>query len=275
MLEHPNKDQTFIVADIEPVDVVTMLKKYKAEIVVNYLPVGSEKATKIYAEAAIDAGCAFVNCIPSFVASDPKWAARFKAANLPVLGDDIKSQLGATFMHRTLMQVALDRGLRIVSTSQYNQGGNTDFLNMTAEHRLKHKLESKQSSIMELLDKDRKLEQKSYFGPGEFDVSYQKKGHGWRDGQKDNKTAEINLEGKMWGDTPCSYKINLSVEDSPDSAGCVADVIRCTKLALDRKLSGCIEDACYYFFKHPIRQISDAEARSRLQSFIQLSNHNL
>src|SRR3989344_5586764 len=186
MLEHTNEEQTFVPAPLDPVDVVEKLKQYKVQIVVSYLPVGSEDATKVYAQAAIDAGCAFVNCIPSFIASNPEWSEKFRKAGLPVVGDDIKSQLGATYAHRLLIQAAIDRGIKIRYTSQYNQGGNTDFLNMTAEHRLKHKLASKQESVEGLLKlKEQKLEQESYFGPGEGEGMTGKKGHGWRNGQKD------------------------------------------------------------------------------------------
>ena len=270
MLEHTNEEQTFVPAPLDPVDVVEKLKQYKVQIVVSYLPVGSEDATKVYAQAAIDAGCAFVNCIPSFIASNPEWSEKFRKAGLPVVGDDIKSQLGATYAHRMLIQAAIDRGIKIKYTSQYNQGGNTDFLNMTAEHRLKHKLASKQESVEGLLKlKDgQKLEQESYFGPGEGEGMTGKKGHGWRNGQKDEKTAVITLDGEMWGGIPCKYKIDLTVEDSPDSAGVAADAIRCAKIAMDRKLSGAIEEASFYFFKHPPRQVPDAVAKELLDKFI-------
>ena len=270
MLEHTNEEQTFVPAPLDPVDVVEKLKQYKVQIVVSYLPVGSEDATKVYAQAAIDAGCAFVNCIPSFIASNPEWSEKFRKAGLPVVGDDIKSQLGATYAHRMLIQAAIDRGIKIKYTSQYNQGGNTDFLNMTAEHRLKHKLASKQESVEGLLKlKDgQKLEQESYFGPGEGEGMTGKKGHGWRNGQKDEKTAVITLDGEMWGGIPCKYKIDLTVEDSPDSAGVAADAIRCAKIALDRRLSGAIEEASFYFLKHPPRQVPDAVAKELLDKFI-------
>ncbi len=267
MLDHPNKDQTFMPANEKSVDVAATLRKYKVDIVINYLPVGSEEATKYYAQAAIDAGCGFVNCIPSFIASNPIWARKFKDAGLPVIGDDVKSQLGATYLHRMLIQAAVDRGLRIRTTTQYNQGGNTDFLNMTAEHRLKHKLASKQESVVSLLG-DQKLEHEAYFGPGEGQGMSGKKGHGWRDGQKDEKTATITMESNIWANIPTKYLIDLTVEDSPDSAGVAADAIRCAKLALDCSLAGAIEDASFFFFKHPPRQVPDSEARDRLHSFI-------
>ena len=267
MLDHPNKDQTFIPLDDRPADVTAILRKYKVDIVINYLPVGSEEATRFYAQAAIDAGCGFVNCIPSFIASNQQWAKRFKDAGLPVIGDDVKSQLGATYLHRMLVQAAVDRGLKIRTTTQYNQGGNTDFLNMTAEHRLKHKLASKQESVVSLLQ-GQKLEHEAYFGPGEGEGMSGKKGHGWRDGQKDEKTAVITLDGNIWGNIPTKYRIDLTVEDSPDSAGIAADAIRCAKLAMDRGLSGAIEEASLFFFKHPPRQIPDAEAKEKLEQFI-------
>ncbi len=269
MLEHKNKDQTFVIANLNPVNIVQKLKEHKVDVMVNYLPVGSEEATKIYALAAIEAGCAFVNCIPSFIASNSSWAQRFKEAGLPVLGDDIKAQLGATYSHRMLIQAAQERGLKINYTSQYNQGGNTDFLNMTAEHRLKHKLASKQESVIGLLEPGQKLQHESYFGPGEGEGMSGKKGHGWRDGQKDEKTAVITLDGEMWGEIPCKYRLELTVEDSPDSAGCAADAIRCAKLALDNGLSGVIEDASFFFFKHPPRQVKDSEAKQRVRQFIE------
>src|SRR3989344_4200267 len=268
MLEHLNKDQTFMPTDITPVDVAAKLKEHKVHVLVNYLPVGSENATKFYAQAAIDAGCAFVNCIPSFITSDQEWANKFKLAGLPTLGDDIKAQLGATYSHRMLIQAALERGLKIKSTSQFNQGGNTDFLNMTAENRLRHKLASKQESVVGLLPENHSMEQQAYFGPGESDEKYRKKGHGWRDGELDEKTAKITLNGEMWGGIPCYYEINLTVEDSPDSAGVSCDAIRCAKLALDRGMYGAIEDGSFFFFKHPPRQIPDSEAKERLKRFI-------
>jgi myo-inositol-1-phosphate synthase len=167
-----------------------------------------------------------------------------------------------------LIQAAMDRGIKIKNTSQYNQGGNTDFLNMTAEHRLKYKLASKQESVIGLFKDGQKLEQESYFGPGEGIGMSGKKGHGWRDGQKDEKIAVITLDGEMWGGIPCKYRINLTVEDSPDSAGIAADAIRCAKLALDAGVSGAVDDASFYFFKHPPRQIPDIEAKERLAKFI-------
>jgi myo-inositol-1-phosphate synthase len=264
MRQHVDKTQTFLVADIEPVDVVATLREYQVEIVVSFLPVGSAKATAFYANAAIEAGCAFVNCIPSFVASDPDWAHRFEETGLPVLGDDIKAQLGATYLHRTLIQAALDRGLKIMDTTQYNQGGNTDFLNMTAEARLEHKLESKRQSIASLLPEQATLPADAYFGPGDVGA----RGHGWLPEQQDRKTATIRLDALMWGATPATYEIRLDIEDSPDSAGCSADAIRCARIALDRGYKGAVAEASGYFFKHPPITWTDSEARRQLDNFI-------
>ena len=171
MRSHPDKTQTFLVADTEPVDVAAALREYGVEIVVNYLPVGSAKATAFYASTAIEAGCAFVNCIPSFIASEPHWAGRFARAGLPVLGDDIKAQLGATYLHRILIQGALDRGLQVRETKQYNQGGNTDFLNMTSAARLEHKLESKRQSIASLFPSETALPADAYLAPARWGLA--------------------------------------------------------------------------------------------------------
>ena len=241
------------------VDVVKVLKDSGAEIVVNYLPVGSQHATEFYAQAAIDAGCGFMNCIPVFIASNAKWAAKFKKAGLPIVGDDIKSQVGATIVHRTLTNLFLDRGMKILRTYQLNTGGNTDFLNMLERERLESKKISKTEAVRsqiearghEIIDDD------IHVGPSDYVP--------W---QKDNKLCFIRIESKHFGDVPMNLELRLSVEDSPNSAGVVIDSVRCLKLALDNKLSGPIIEPAAYFQKHPPKQIEDRTARELVEKFI-------
>jgi len=249
----------------EPVDVAEKLKKHKVDILINYLPVGSQKATEYYTEAALKAGCGFINCIPVFIASHKNWVAKFKKAKLPCLGDDIKSQLGATWMHRSVVQSYLDKGIKILSTSQENYGGNTDFLNMTDPNRIKGKLKSKESSIKHLIEDHVRGGYKVppiYAGPGTADNN-----HGFIKGQGDNKTAIIKVSGLGFGNLPVTVETKLSVEDSPNSAGIVVDAIRCCKVALDRGLSGPIAPSSL-FFKHPHDKIDDDEALRRMELFV-------
>jgi myo-inositol-1-phosphate synthase len=243
----------------KPVDVVKVLKDAKVDAVVNYLPVGSQEATEFYAQAAIDAGCGFVNCIPVFIASNPKWAKKFKDADLPVIGDDMKSQVGATIVHRTLVNLFLDRGMHIDRTYQLNTGGNTDFLNMLERERLEFKKISKTEAVQSQIEA-RGLtinEEDIHVGPSDYVP--------W---QKDNKNCFIRIESKHFGDVPMNLELRLSVEDSPNSAGVAIDSIRCLKLALDHGLSGEIIEPAAYFQKHPPKQIEDQKARELVEKFI-------
>lgn len=244
----------------KPVDVVKVLRESGAEAVINYLPVGSQQATEFYAQAAIDAGCGFVNCIPVFIASDEKWAAKFKKAGLPVIGDDIKAQVGATITHRTLVNLFLDRGMKIEHTYQLNTGGNTDFLNMLERERLKYKKISKTEAVQSQIEaRGEHIEDDDiHVGPSDYVP--------W---QKDNKIAFIRIESKHFGDVPMNLEVRLSVEDSPNSAGVAIDSIRCLKLALDNNLSGPIIEPAAYFQKHPPVQIEDRRARELVEKFIE------
>lgn len=248
----------------KPVDVVAELKKAGAEIVVNYLPVGSEEATKFYAQAAIDAGCGFVNCIPVFLASNPVWAKKFEDAGLPIVGDDIKAQVGATITHRTLTNLFLDRGMNIERTYQLNTGGNTDFLNMLERDRLKYKKISKTEAVTSMIEaRGLSIDPENiHVGPSDYVP--------W---QKDNKICFLRIESKHFGDVPMNIEVRLSVEDSPNSAGVAIDSIRCCKLALDNKLKGAIIEPAAYFQKHPPKQIEDREARELVEKFIDKYGH--
>lgn len=242
-----------------PVDVVQALKDSGAEIVVNYLPVGSQQATEFYAQAAIDAGCGFVNCIPVFIASDPHWAAKFQAAGLPIIGDDIKAQVGATITHRTLVNLFLDRGMRIDRTYQLNTGGNTDFLNMLERERLQYKKISKTDAVLSQIEARGQTlaESDIHIGPSDYVP--------W---QKDNKVCFIRIESRHFGDVPMNLELRLSVEDSPNSAGVAIDSIRCLKLALDHHLAGPIIEPAAFFQKHPPKQIEDHAARGLVEAYI-------
>ena len=249
-------DESFKVADQDPVDVVQILKDSGANILINYLPVGSEDAGKFYAQTALDAGIAFVNCIPVFVASDPEWAAKFRERGLPVVGDDIKAQIGATITHRTLARLFVERGVKVERTYQLNTGGNTDFLNMVERARLKNKKISKTDAVQSILPEP--LEpQNIHIGPSDY-VSW----------QNDNKICFIRIEGKKFGGAPVDIEVRLSVEDSPNSAGCAIDAIRCAKLALDRGISGPITSISSYVMKHPPEQYPDNTARQYTEDFI-------
>ncbi len=241
-------------------DVVKILEDSGAEAVINYLPVGSQKATEFYAQAAIDAGCGFVNCIPVFIASDPKWAQKFETAGLPVIGDDIKAQVGATITHRTLVNLFLDRGMKIERTYQLNTGGNTDFLNMLERDRLTHKKISKTKAVQSQIEaRGQDIHPDDiHVGPSDYVP--------W---QKDNKVCFLRIESKHFGDVPMHLELRLSVEDSPNSAGVAIDSIRCLKLALDNNLKGAIIEPAAYFQKHPPQQIEDRTARELVEKFIQ------
>ncbi|HEB88416.1 MAG TPA: inositol-3-phosphate synthase [Deltaproteobacteria bacterium] len=244
-------------AGLEPVDVVEALRASRAEILVCYLPVGSEEAARHYANACLEAGVAMVNCIPVFLASDRVWAERFRQAGLPIVGDDVKSQVGATIVHRNLVRLFSDRGVRLDRTYQLNTGGNTDFLNMLERSRLQSKKISKTESVQSQLD--RRLDPENiHVGPSDHVA--------W---QKDNKIAFIRLEGEGFGGVPIELELRLSVQDSPNSAGVVIDAIRCAKLALDRGEAGPLEAPSAYLMKSPPRQMRDEAARRALEAFIE------
>jgi myo-inositol-1-phosphate synthase len=236
--------------------VVQAFKDSGAEVIMNYLPVGSQKATEFYAECALEAGVAFVNNIPVFIASNPKWARRFEEKNIPIIGDDIKAQLGATITHRTLADLFRKRGVLLERTYQLNTGGNSDFLNMKNQDRLESKKESKTEAVQSVIS-DRLEDENIHVGPSDYVP--------W---QKDNKVCFIRMEGKLFGDVPMNLEMRLSVEDSPNSAGVAIDTIRCAKLALDRGIGGVIYAPSSYFCKHPPIQISDEEAYRMTEAFI-------
>ena len=237
-------------------DIVGLLKETKTDVVINFLPVGSEMATKWYVEQAIEAGCAFVNGIPVFIASSDYWAKRFNDAGLPVLGDDIKSQVGATILHRALATLFVDRGVRIDRTYQLNFGGNTDFLNMLERERLESKKISKTNAVTSMIPYD--------LDPGNVHVG--PSDHvPWL---TDRKWAYIRMEGTTFGDVPLNVELKLEVWDSPNSAGVMIDAIRCAKIALDRELSGPIVGPSSYFFKTPPKQFRDELSRTKLEDFI-------
>jgi myo-inositol-1-phosphate synthase len=249
-------EEAFRVADLEPVNVAQALAQAEAEVLVCYLPVGSEQAVRHYAEACLTAGVALVNCVPVFIASNPQWAGRFRDAGLPLVGDDIKSQIGATIVHRTLARLFGDRGVQLDRTYQLNTGGNTDFLNMLERKRLKSKKHSKTESVQSQLD-ERLTARNIHIGPSDYVP--------WQD---DNKVAFIRMEGRGFGDVPLELELRLSVQDSPNSAGVVIDAIRCAKLGLERGLSGPLEEPSAYYMKSPPKQMRDSVARERNDAFI-------
>ncbi len=260
-----DEDHTFVVADEkEPTkeEVVNHLKETGCEILLNYLPVGSEEATRFYAECALEAGVAFFNCMPVFIASDPLWAKRFEKAGIPIIGDDIKSQLGATITHRVLTDLFRKRGVKLERTYQLNTGGNTDFLNMLNRKRLKSKKISKTEAVQAVAAK-RLEDENIHVGPSDYVP--------W---QKDNKICFIRMDGKLFGDIPMNLELRLSVEDSPNSAGVTIDGIRCLKLALDRGIGGVLVGPSAYFCKHPIKQFTDDEAAKMVEDFIKGENIN-
>ncbi len=239
---------------IEPVDVTQVLKDTKADMLVNYLPVGSAKATEYYAQCALDAGCAFVNCIPEFIASRPEWAKKFEDAGLPVAGDDIKSQVGATILHRVVSRLFYDRGVVLDSTYQLNIGGNTDFENMTVENRLQTKRVSKTEAVQSLIP----YKVPTRIGPSDY-VPF----------LEDHKVCYIRINSHSFGNLPITLDAKLVVNDSPNSAGVVIDAIRATKIALDRGISGQLLGISSYSFKHPPVQVPDDEAHRWVEDFIE------
>lgn len=251
-----SEDRTFLVSKEKPVDIAKALKDSEAEILINYLPVGSEEAVRYYAKACLDAGVAMINCMPVFIASDPEWAKRFEDKGIPIAGDDIKAQIGATITHRTLTKLFSDRGVKLDRTYQLNTGGNTDFLNMIERSRLKSKKISKTEAVQSQLPIP--LESDNiHIGPSDYVP--------W---QNDNKVCFLRMEGRKFGDVPIELELRLSVEDSPNSAGCVIDAIRCCKLALERKIGGSLISISSYTMKRPPQQYPDNVARHMVEEFI-------
>jgi len=255
MANYP-EDRRFVVADAEPCDVVKVLKDSGAEILINYLPVGSEQAARFYAEACLQAGVGFINAMPVFIASDPAWAKRFEEKGLPIIGDDVKSQVGATIVHRTLTKLFENRGVVLDRTYQLNFGGNTDFLNMLNHGRLSSKKKSKTQSVQSEL-KVTLPDDMIHIGPSDYVP--------WLN---DNKICFIRMEGRGFGNVPLTLEVKLSVEDSPNSGGVMIDAIRCMKLALDRGISGILHSISAYTMKSPPVQYTDTEAKQMVEDFI-------
>ena len=242
-------------------DIVSILKEREIHLVVNFLPVGSEEATKWYVEQVLAAGCGFVNCIPVFIGRESYWQKRFAAKGLPIIGDDIKSQVGATITHRILTRLFLERGVKLERTYQLNFGGNTDFLNMLERERLHSKKVSKTNAVVSQMDYDIGATN-IHVGPSDYVP--------WLE---DKKWCYIRMEGRTFGDVPLNLELKLEVWDSPNSAGVVIDAIRCTKLALDRGIGGTLEGPSAYFMKSPPVQYTDAEARELVEQFINQNGH--
>ena len=255
MKDYPD-DRRFIVARKKPCEVAKVLKQSGAEILICYLPVGSEKATAFYAEACLKTGVAFINCIPVFIASNKSWAKRFEEKKIPIIGDDIKSQIGATIIHRALIRLFEDRGVKVDATYQLNVGGNTDFLNMLNRSRVKSKKISKTEAVQSQLHNPLKIEN-IHIGPSDYVP--------WL---LDNKICFLRMEGRTFGNIPINLELRLSVEDSPNSGGVVIDAIRCCKIALERGVGGVLISPSAYFMKHPMIQFPDEEARDMVEDFI-------
>ncbi len=248
--------QSIVQSNEAPVDVVQTLRESKAEVLISYLPVGSEEATQFYAQCALDAGCAFINCVPSFIASKPEWSAKFEAKGLPLIGDDIKSQVGATITHRVLTNLFRERGVRLDHTYQLNFGGNSDFQNMLERERLESKKISKTNAVTSQLDYAISNDD-AHVGPSDYVPWLQ-----------DRKFCYIRMEGTTFGNVPLSCELKLEVWDSPNSAGVVIDAVRCAKLALDRGISGALVGPSSYFMKTPPQQFTDARAHELVEEFI-------
>ncbi|ADI74978.1 Myo-inositol-1-phosphate synthase [Methanohalobium evestigatum Z-7303] len=258
-MENYSDNNAFVLSNEKELDkdgVVKALKDSGAEMLVNYLPVGSEEATRFYAECALEAGVAFINSMPVFIASNPEWSERFNEKNIPIIGDDIKAQIGATIVHRTLSHLFQNRGVKIDRTYQLNTGGNTDFLNMLNRDRLNSKKKSKTEAVQSVLDEPLD-DDNIHVGPSDYVA--------W---QKDNKVCFLRMEGRLFGDVPMNLEMRLSVEDSPNSGGVVIDAIRCCKLAIDRNQGGILYSPSAYFMKHPPIQYSDDEAYNMTNDFI-------
>ncbi len=252
-------DRTVIRSDaaqLSKAEIVNELRRSGADMLLNYVPVGSEQAARFYAECALEAGIAFVNNMPAFIASDAAFAERFRQANLPIIGDDIKSQLGATIVHRVLTDLFAKRGVKLLRTYQLNTGGNTDFLNMKNQERLTSKKTSKTEAVQSVAKK-RIEDENIHVGPSDYVP--------W---QNDNKICFLRIEGHLFGDVPMELELRLSVEDSPNSAGVVIDMVRCCKLALENGIGGVLEGPSAYFCKHPIVQYTDDVAYTMTEAFI-------
>ena len=250
-------DKSFAVADQEPSDVVRILKESGAEMMINYLPVGSEEAAKFYAEACLEANIGFINAMPVFIASNEEWAKKFRDKNIPLIGDDVKSQVGATIIHRTLTKLFENRGVILDHTYQLNFGGNTDFLNMLNRSRLKSKKKSKTQSVQSEL-KVALADDNIHIGPSDYIP--------WLN---DNKICHIRMEGRGFGHVPLTLDVKLSVEDAPNSGGVMIDAIRCMKLALDRQIGGILTAISAYSMKSPPVQYTDTEAKKMVEEFIE------
>ena len=261
MAQYPSS-QTFLVANARPVNVAKVLEDSRAEILLNYLPVGSQRATEAYAQACLEAGVSLINCIPVFIASDRRWASRFAKEGIPLIGDDVKGQIGATILHRTLARLFMERGASIDRTYQLNVGGNTDFLNMLNPDRLKMKKISKTEAVQSALFKPLATSE-IHIGPSDYVP--------W---QHDRKVCFLRIEGRGFGDCPIELEARLSVEDSPNSAGMMIDAIRCLRLARDRGLKGPVRSVSSWTMKHPPQPMPDEEARRLTEAFIRgTSNH--
>jgi myo-inositol-1-phosphate synthase len=245
----------------DPVDVARVLMDTSTDVLVSYLPVGSQRATEYYAEQALSAGCAFVNCIPAFIASKRDWAKRFEQKRLPIIGDDIKSQVGATIVHRVLANLFRERGVRLDHTYQLNFGGNSDFRNMLERQRLESKKLSKTRAVTSQIGYDLSNDD-AHVGPSDFVP--------WL---TDRKFAYIRLEGTSFGDVPLNIEMKLEVWDSPNSAGVVIDAVRCAKIALDRGIGGVLSGPSSYFMKSPPEQVTDEQARLAMEAFISGERH--
>ncbi len=252
-------ERGFIVADqadATQAEIVQALKDSRAEVLLNFLPVGSEEATEFYMECALEAGVAVVNCMPVFIASRPEWERRFAEKRIPIVGDDIKAQIGATIVHRVLSSLFGARGVNVERTYQLNTGGNTDFMNMLDRQRLGSKKESKTEAVQAMLA-NRLADENIHVGPSDYVP--------W---QKDNKLCFLRLEGQQWGNVPMNLELRLSVEDSPNSAACVMDAIRCCKIALERGEGGALIGPSAYYCKHPLQQFSDDTAAQMVEEYI-------
>jgi myo-inositol-1-phosphate synthase len=253
------EERSFRAADLpqpDKAEVVDVLRESGTDVLMNYLPVGSQEASEFYAECALEAKVAFVNNIPVFIASDPRWAERFRRAGVPIIGDDIKAQMGATIVHRVLTDLFRKRGVKLDRTYQLNTGGNTDFLNMLERTRLKSKKESKTEAVQSVAA-ERLVDENIHVGPSDYVA--------W---QNDNKVCFLRMEGQLFGGVPMNLELRLSVEDSPNSAGVAIDMIRCARLAKDRGLAGPLDPAAAYFCKHPPQQMTDDEAHAALEVFL-------
>jgi len=249
-------ERTFVPANLQTCDVETVLRESEADILLCYLPVGSEHAARYYAKACLNTGVSLINCIPVFIVSGKEWGDNFAKAGIPVIGDDVKSQLGATILHRTLMKLFQERGIRIERTYQLNTGGNTDFLNMLNRSRLKSKKISKTEAVQSTME-ERLQDENIHIGPSDYVP--------W---QNDNKVCFIRIEGRGFGEVPLHMELRLSVEDSPNSAGTAIDAIRLIKVARDRKIGGPLFPASAYLMKHPPVQMDDREARKLIDEFL-------